>query len=99
MLREDDLLGPLERLSVLVVRRDKGVDLVANLPRRGEAGAGQGFAGEDRKPDLDLVQPGGMGRGKMKMDVGMSGQPAIMFGFVSVQIVQDDVNSAAQRKM
>ena len=96
MLREDDLLCPLERLRVLIVGGDEGVDLVANLPRRGEAGAGQGFAGEDRKPDLDLVQPGGMGRGKMKMDIGVAGQPAIVFGFVRIQIVQDDVNFSAR---
>ena len=36
-----------------------------------------------------------MGRGEIKMDVGVPGQPAIVFGFVSVQVVQDDVNFAA----
>jgi hypothetical protein len=66
VLREEDLLGPLERLNVLIVCRDEGVDLIADPPRCGEAGAGQGFAGEDRKLDLYLVQPGGMGRGEMK---------------------------------
>src|SRR5689334_23755637 len=95
MLRENDLLGPLERLSVLVVCGDEGVDLVANLPRRGEAGAGQGFAGEDREPDFDLVEPPGMGRGEVKVAVGVSGQPAIVFGLVGVQVVQDDVNFPA----
>jgi hypothetical protein len=43
VLREDDLLGPLERLGVLIVGSNEGVDLVANLPRRGEADAGQGL--------------------------------------------------------
>ena len=80
MLREDDLLGPLERLGVLIVGSNEGVDLVANLPRRGEADAGQGFAGEDRKPDLDLVEPGGMGRDEMKMDVRVAREPAILLG-------------------
>jgi hypothetical protein len=37
-----------------------------------------------------------MGRGKMKMNVGVSGQPAIVFGFVSVQVVQNDVNFPAR---
>jgi len=95
MLRENDLLGPLERLSVLIVCRDEGVDLVANLPRRGEAGAGQGFAGENREPDFDLVQPRGMGRSEVKVDVGVSGQPAIVFGLVGVQVVQDDMSLLA----
>jgi hypothetical protein len=86
MLREGDLLGPLERLSVLSVCGDEGVDLVANLPRCGEAGAAQAFAGEDREPDHYLVQPGGMGRGEVKMDIGVLGQPAIVFGLVSAEI-------------
>jgi hypothetical protein len=30
------------------------------------------------------------------MDIGVAGQPAIVFGFVRIQIVQDDVNFAAR---
>ena len=32
------------------------------------------------KPDLDLVEPGGMGRDEMKMDVRVAREPAILLG-------------------
>jgi hypothetical protein len=50
---------------------------------------------EDREPDFDLVQPRGMGRGEVKVKVGVWGQPAVVFGLVGVQVVQDDVNVPA----
>ena len=58
-------------------------------------GAGQGVAGEDGKPDFDLVEPGGVGRGEVKMDVLVTPQPTIVFGLMGVQVVQDDVNLPA----
>jgi hypothetical protein len=76
----------------VIVRGDKSVDLVADLAWRGEAGAGQGFGGKNGKPDFDPVQPGGMRRGEMKPDVLVAAEPAIVFGFVGVEVVQDDVN-------
>ena len=60
MFREDDLLGPLEGMGVLIVGGDKGVDLIAHLARGGEARTGQGMAGEDGEPDFHLVEPGGV---------------------------------------
>ena len=95
MLREDDLLGPLEGVSVLIVGGNEGIDLLSYLARRGEAGAGQGMTGEDGKPDLHLVQPGGVGRGEVKMDILVARQPAIVFGLMGVQVVQDDVHFPA----
>ena len=89
------MLGPRERVGVLVIGGDKGIDLLAHLSRRGEAGAGQGIAGEDREPDFDLVQPRGVGRREVKMDVLVARPPAIVFRLMGVQIVQDDVQLAA----
>jgi hypothetical protein len=96
MLGEDDLLGPLEGVSVAVVGGDEGVDLIAHLSRRRETGAGQGAAGEDREPHLDLVQPRGVGRGEVKMDVLVARRPAVVFWFMGVQIVEDDVQLAVR---
>ena len=84
VFREDDLLGPLEGVSVLIVCGNESVDLIAQLPWGGEAGAGQGVAGEDGKPDFDLAEPGGVGRGEVKMDVLVARQPAIVFGLMGV---------------
>ena len=95
MLREDDLLGPLEGVSGLVVGVDKSVDVIANLARRGETRAGQSFGGENGEPDLDLIEPGGIGRGKMEMDVLVPRQPAVVFGLVGIEIVQNHMDLAA----
>src|SRR5580704_3446626 len=95
MLREYDLLGPLEGVSGLVVGVDEGVDLVANLAWRSETRAGQSFGGENGEPDLDLIEPGGMGRRKMEMDVLVPRQPAVVFGLVGIEIVQNHMDLAA----
>src|SRR5437762_2782020 len=61
---------------------NESVDLIAHLPWGGEAGAGQGMPGEDGEPDFDLVDPGGVDRGEVKMDVLVAPQPMIVFGLV-----------------
>jgi hypothetical protein len=49
VFREDDLIAPLEGVSVLIVCGNESVDLIAHPPWGGEAGAGQGMAGEDEE--------------------------------------------------
>jgi hypothetical protein len=44
----------------------------------------------------DLVEPGGVGRAKVKMDVLAAPQPTIVFGLMGVQVVQDDVDLPAR---
>ena len=95
MLREYDLLGPLEGVSGLIIGLDKGVDLIAQLAWRGEARAGQGFGGENGEPYLHLIEPGGMGRRKMEMDVLVPRQPAVVFGLVGIEIVQNHMDLPA----
>src|ERR671919_596789 len=75
-------LAPRKGHRVLVVALDEGVDRLAQLGDRGEAGAIEGAAGEDREPDLDLVEPGGVGRCEVKADVLVSCQPQIALGLV-----------------
>ena len=86
MLRVHDLLGPLEGMSGLIVGLDKGVDLIANLGWRGETRADQGFGGENGEPYFHLIEPGGMGRRKMEVDVLVPRQPAVVFGLVGIEI-------------
>src|ERR1700741_5300880 len=95
MLREYDLLGPLAGVRGLVIGVDKGVDLIANLAWRGETRAGRSLGGENGEPDLDLIEPGGMGRRKMEMDVLVPRQPAGVFGLVGIGIVQNRMDLAA----
>ena len=51
----DFRLGPHERLGVLVVAFDEGIDVLLELPDRGKRRAGQRLALQDREPALDLV--------------------------------------------
>src|SRR5215469_10775397 len=95
MLLEYDLLGALEGVSGLVIGLDEGIDLIANLAWRGKTRTSQGFGGENGKPHLHLIEPGGMGRGKMEMDVLVPRQPAVVFGLVGIEIVQDHMDLAA----
>ena len=55
----------------------------------------QGAAAQDARPAFDLIEPAAMGRNKLKIHVGMSFEPAVLFGLVSVEIVQDDVEPFA----
>ena len=95
MFSEDDLLGPFERVGVVIIGSDEGVDLIADLARGCEAGPGQGVSGEDGEPHFHLVEPGGVGRREVKLDVLVARQPAIVLGLMGVQVVQDDVNFSA----
>ena len=69
--------------------------LIADLAWRGETRAGQGFGGENGEPDLHLIEPGGMGRRKVEVDVLVPRQPAVVFGLVGIEIVQDHMDLAA----
>src|SRR5215831_319694 len=95
MLREYDLLGPLKGVSGFIIGLDEGIDLIANLAWRGETRAGQSFGGENGEPYLDLIEPGGMGRRKMEMDVLVPRQPAVVFGLVGIEIVQNHMDLPA----
>ena len=57
----------------------------------GEACSLQGATAQDAKPAFNLVKPGAVGGNKMKMYVGMRFEPAVLFGLVSVEIVQGHV--------
>src|SRR3546814_3646928 len=57
-------LGPDEGLRMSVVAGDERIDVVLELLDAGEAGALKGVSGQDREPDLDLVEPARVGRGE-----------------------------------
>src|SRR5215207_11310975 len=75
----DGCSGPGERFGAGIVAFDEGIDAISDLLGRGEAGALEGGAAEDREPDLDLVHPGGVGRREVEAHVGMT---SLMFAQV-----------------
>ena len=90
----DGCSGPGERIGAGIVAFDEGIDAISDLLGRGEAGALEGGAAEDREPDLDLVHPGGVGRREVEAHVGMTRQPAVAFRLVGVEVVEHDVDVA-----
>lgn len=71
---------PGEGTSGLVVVVDEGIDVCPEVSDAGEAGALQRLATEDREPALNLIEPGGVGRREVEVNVLVPGKPAIAFG-------------------
>ena len=87
----DVSLGPFERGGVFVVRLDEAVDGLAYFVRGGETGPAQRSTAENTEPDLDLVEPGGVGGRVVQVHLAVAFEPAITFRFVGVEVVQYDV--------
>ena len=88
----DDGLGPDEGNGAGIVAGDEGIDVVPELVDVGEAGAGERIALQDREPDLDLVEPGGVGRREVEPNVRVADAAIVALGLVGREIVEDDVD-------
>src|SRR4051812_23897974 len=62
------LVGPFERPGGAIVVVDEGQHLGGEVVDRGEGASAEELAGEDREPDLDLVEPGAVVRGVVEDD-------------------------------
>src|SRR6188472_735990 len=94
----DDLAGgrcPREGFRVAVPVLDVRRDRLDEDAEGGERAAPDRLPGDDVEPDFHLVQPGTAGRGKMKGDTWMLGEPGVdVVAFVCRQVVQDDMELA-----
>src|SRR5246127_3792327 len=84
--------SPFEGSRVATVALDEFVDRKAQLSNTGKVGSLQGLAAQDTKPNLNLIEPGGVGWSEMKMHIGVSSQPTILFGLVAGKIIQNHMN-------
>src|SRR5258707_14108892 len=84
--------SPFKGSRVAIVVFDEFVDRMAQLSNTGKVGSLQGLAAQDTKPNLNLIEPGGVGWREMKMDIGVSSQPAILFWLVAGKIIQNHIN-------
>ena len=84
--------GPGERFGVLIVGLDEAVDMGAQLSDGSERGASERLVGQDREPNLDLVEPGGTGWREVEVHIAMTGKPTVGLRLMSVEIVEDDMN-------
>lgn len=65
-----------KRLRVAVVKPHVAHNLAHQVRYGSEGASADAIPGDHSEPDLDLVQPGGMRRGKMKLQVRMALQPS-----------------------
>ena len=84
--------SPFEGSRLAIVAFDEFIDRVAQLSNAGKVGSSQGLAAQDTKPNLNLIEPGGVGGSEMKMHIGVSSQPTILFWLVAGKIIQNHMN-------
>ena len=84
--------GPLEWDGVLIPAGDKGFNRIDQHLDTSKAGPLQCAASQNAKPTFDLIEPGAVCRDEMKMDSGMGFEPAILLGFMRIEIVQHYMN-------
>ena len=84
--------SPFEWSRVAIVVFDEFIDRLAQLSNTGKVGSLQGLAAQDAKPNLNLIEPRGMGWSEMKMHIGVSSQPAILFWLVAGKIIQNHMD-------
>ena len=65
-------IAPADRFRRLVVVPDVATNLAREVRDGREDAAGEEVAFDLRKPEFDLVEPRGIGRGEVEMHVGMS---------------------------
>ncbi len=87
----DDVLGPLEGMCILGIYINESVNSLTKVPKRGDTQPSEGLPPQYAEPAFHLVEPGGMGRCVMKMDLGMLSQPAIVLGLMGRQVVKDNM--------
>ena len=84
--------SPFEGSRLAIVAFDEFIDRMAQLSNTGKVGSSQGLAAQDTKPNLNLIEPGGVGWSEMKMHIGVSSQPAILFWLVAGKIIQNHMD-------
>src|ERR1700730_1758613 len=84
--------APGEGAGGLVIALDEGIDVFPEVGDAGEAGALQRLSAEDGEPAFDLIEPGGVRRGEVEMNVLVPTEPGVALWFVGVEIVENDVD-------
>ena len=91
-------IGPFDRFGSAIVVTDVTHELAGQILDRGKDAAGNDIALDPGEPVFDLIEPGGVGRGVMEMDFGVSGEELLNpLGLMRREVVRDDVNLLAAR--
>src|SRR5271157_6215030 len=89
---------PLDRPSIGGVGVDVASEFASQVGNRGEDAARDDLAFDLGKPDLDLVEPRGVGGWEVKPDSGMLLEEVTdRLSLVRREVVEDDVNLLSRR--
>jgi len=84
---------PSKWLGGFPIQPDVAHDLAAEVGDRGEDATIDHVSLQLREPDFNLIQPRGVGRSKVKLNVGVPSQKlSHQRSFVDTQIIENDVN-------
>ena len=87
---------PDEWLCSLIIAVDERLDVRLQFADGGEGRAGKRLSGEDREPDFHLIEPGRLCGREVEVNVRMAFEPAVFFGLMGVEVVEDDMDFAAR---
>ncbi len=77
-----------------VVVGDERLDVGNEFWNTLERGAVERFSREDREPDFNLIEPGGVRRRELEMHVLVTLGPHVAFGLMGREIVEHDMDFA-----
>ena len=90
-------VSPFDRSGGLVVVADVAKDFSSEIVDGGKDASCDDLPLDFGEPDFDLVKPGRVSGGKMKVDLGMLGQKLLdEFGFMGREIISDNVDLASE---
>src|SRR5258708_1533413 len=91
-------VGPLDGLGVAIVVTDVAFKFTGQVLDRGEDSAGNDIALDLGEPVFYLIEPGGVGRGVVKMDFIVSREELLNpSGLVGREVVGNEMNLLAAR--
>src|ERR687898_1378932 len=86
-------VGPADRLRVVVVTRDVASNLAREVGNGAEDATREQVALNLRKPQFDLIEPGGIRGREVEMDAGMRVEEGLhAFGFVGREVIDNHMN-------
>src|SRR5713226_6282522 len=91
-------VGPLDGFGSAVVVANVAHKLAGQVLDRGEDPAGNDIALDPGEPVFDLIEPGGVGRGVVDMDLGVSREELLNpLGLVGREVDGNEMNLLAAR--
>ena len=67
----------------------------SELIHTGEAGAAERLTDKNGEPAFHLIEPRRMGWREVKMNILVPGEPAVAFGLMGAEVVEDDMDLTA----